>query len=289
VDVVQEAQQWALQQMATLVPLTARALEFYGHDRHGAYVSVVDAHSGAFWMTAGPVPVDGEAWTLVPWAVQERRLRWQRTVSDGGHAMQQAGVAVDAQSPHQRDVWHVLHACGQVQGRLDRRVRTLREQSATVARQAARVAAGQRPRGCRPRSDLAAQQAQVTQAQQAAATLRSLTGELHRLLAVVVLGRAGVLDSTARQAESDTLPALLADLAGGRPPAPQRDLQRLHQHLVPALPALLTFAVALDVVQQERGRVLAAAGMALVAWAWQRRAMLGPTTEDLLAGLPASC
>jgi hypothetical protein len=293
VAVVQEAQQRALRQMATPVPATRRDIaldEIYGHDRRGAYLSIVDAQSGAVWAAAGPVPVDGETWTLLLWEAQERGLRWGSTVSDGGKAMQQAGTTVDPQGRHQRDVWHVLHECSKVQGRLDRRVRTLHEQSATVARQAARVAVGQRPRGRRPRSDVAAHRAQVTQAQQVAANLRYLTGELHRLLDVVVLGRAGVLDSAAREAEIATLLALLADLAVGGPPDPdtQRDLQRLQQHLVQALPALLTFAVALDPVQQEMGRVLGAAGVALVAWAWQRRAILGPTTQDLLARLPAA-
>ena len=48
--VVQEAQRRALAQMTTPVPPTPRALaldEIYGNDRHGAYLSVVDAHSGS--------------------------------------------------------------------------------------------------------------------------------------------------------------------------------------------------------------------------------------------------
>jgi hypothetical protein len=56
--------------MATPLPATPRAValdEIYGHDRHGAYLSVVDAHSGAVW-APGPVPVDAETWTLVLWA-----------------------------------------------------------------------------------------------------------------------------------------------------------------------------------------------------------------------------
>jgi len=287
--VVQEAQRRALVQMATPVAAPVRAValdEIYGNDRQGAYLSVVDAHSGVVWAAAGPVPVDGETWTLVLWAAQERGLRWPRTVSDGGKAMQQACTTVDPHGLHQRDVWHVLHQCGTVQGRLDRRVRILQEQRAVVARQAARLAAGQRPRGCRPRSDVAAHWAQVTQAQQTADNLRYLSSELHRLLDVVVLGRDGLLDSTARHAEITTLLALLAELADTAPAESQRDLRHLHQHLRQALPALLTFAVALDGIQQEMERVLGAAGLRLLAWAWQRRALLGPTTDDLLAGLP---
>jgi hypothetical protein len=288
--VVQEAQRRALRQMATPLPAPLRAValdEIYGNDRHGAYLSVVDAHSGAVWAAAGPVPVDGETWTLVLWAAQERGLRWQRAVSDGGQAMQQAWATVDPQGVHQRDVWHVLQACSKVQGRLDRRVRILQQQSAIVARQAARVAAGQRPRGRRPCSDVAAQRVQLTRAQHVADNLRYLSSELQRLLDVVVLSRDGILDSTARQAESTTLLALLAALAAAAPPETQPDLRRLHQHLIQALPALLTFAAALDTVQQEIGRGLGAAGLRLLAWAWQRRAILGPAPDTLLAALPA--
>jgi hypothetical protein len=287
--VVQEAQRRALQQMARPVRASVQAValdEIYGNDRHGAYLSVADVHSGAIWATAGPVPVDGETWTLVLWTAQERGLRWRSTVSDGGKAMQQACAAADPQGRHQRDVWHVLHECSKVQGRLDRHVRALQEQSAVVARQAARVAAGQCPRGRRPRSDLRAHQAQVARAQQVAQSLAYLTDELHRLLDVVVLDRDGLLQSAARQAEIVALLALLADLAEAAPTPAQADLRRLHQHLTQALPALLTFARALDDVQQEMGRVLGPAGVRLLAWAWQRRAILGPTTDDLLAALP---
>ena len=287
--VVQEAEQRALRQMTRPLPLTRPAValdEIYGNDRHGAYLSVVDAHSGAVWAVAGPVPVDGETWTLILWAAQERGLRWQRTVSDGGQAMQQACRTVDPQGAHQRDVWHVLQACSTVQGRLDRRVRVLQEHSAVVARQAARVAAGQRPRGRHPRSDVVAQGARVARAQQAADNLRYLSGALQCLLEVVVLSRDGILDSTARQEEITALLALLADLAALAPAESQHDLRRLHAHLTQALPALLTFAIALDAVQQEMEHVWGAAGLRLVAWAWQRRAILGPTTADLLALLP---
>lgn len=291
--VVQEAQRRALAQMATPVPPRARALaldEIYGNDRHGACVSVVDAHSGAVWATADPVAVDGDTWTLVLWAAQERGLRWARTVSDGGRAMQQACTTVAPQSPQQRDIWHVLHECGAVQVRLDRRVQALQAQTATVARQAERLATGRRPRGCRPghRVDVRAHAAAVAHASQVAANLHYLLAELHRLLAVVVLGREGVLDSAARRAELTTLLALLAELGAGAPAAAQPDPQRLHQALTQALPALLTFTAPLDAVQQEMTPQLGAAGVALVAWAWQHRAILGPTTEQVLAALPSA-
>jgi len=287
--VIAEAEQRAVRVLAQEKPATARVLaldEIYGNDRHGAYLSVVDAHSGAVWVTVGPVAVDGESWTLVLWDGQEQGLRWHGTVSDGGAAMAQATATVDPQGRHQRDVWHVLHECSKVQGRLERQVATLRDQAATVARQAARVAAGQRPRGRHPRTDVAAQTVLVLHAQQAADNLRYLSGVLHDLLEVVVLGRDGVLDSATREGEGRALLALLADLAATAPTAAQPELSRLHRHVEAALPALLTFARVLDPVQQEMAQRLGAPAVALVAWAWQRRTLLGLTSAEILDSLP---
>ncbi len=65
-----------------------------------------------------------------------------------------------------------------VQARLDRQAEGLRQQTAVVARQAARVAAGKRPRGRCPKSDVDAHAAQVAQAEYACEGLRYLSGEL---------------------------------------------------------------------------------------------------------------
>ncbi len=126
----------------------------------------------------------------------------------------------------------------------------------------------------------------LAHAQQAADNLRYLSGVLHALLEVVVLGRDGVRDSAAREDELRALLALLADLAATAPPVSQPELRRLHHHVDAAVPALLTFARDLDAVQQEMAQHLGAPALALVAWAWQRRALLGPTSAALLAGLP---
>jgi hypothetical protein len=287
--VVAVAEERARRALAKEMPATLRVLaldEIYGNNRHGAYLSIVDAHSGAVWVTVGPVAVDGESWTLVLWEGQEQGLRWCGTVSDGGGAMAQATASVDPAGAHQRDVWHVLHEWAKVQARLERQVAALAEQGATVARQAARVAAGQRPLGRHPRTDVAAHAAVVAAAQQAADALRYLGSVLHDLLEVVVLGRDGVLASAAREDELGTLLALLAQLAPSAPPAGRADLQRLHRHVTAALPALLTFARSLDPVQQELAAHLGAPALRLLGWAWQRRALLGPTTAELLAGLP---
>jgi len=287
--VVREAQGRALALVTRQAPPQERAValdEMYGRDRRGAYLNIVDVESGAVWAAEGPLPVDGETWTLALWLAQERGLRLRRAVSDGGAAMAQGLRVADPQVPLHRDVWHVLHHCGQVQGRLDRRQADLEERTATVARQAARVAAGRRPRGQHPVTDAHAHAMAVAQATQAADNLRYLTTELHALLEVVVPGQGDVLDSAARQDEATTLLALLAAARDAAPAASRRDLARLHTALERALPGLLAFAAPLDGVQQQARARLGRAGLALLAWAWPRRAILGPRPQDLLALLP---
>jgi hypothetical protein len=287
--VVQEAcrRALALQRQPVGRQTTSIALdEIYGNDRHGGYLSVVDTQSGVVWGAAGPVAVDGESWTLLLWLAQERGLRWFSTVHDGGKAMEHACAHVDPHGQHQRDVWHVLHECAKVQGRLDRQVARLEEQTATVARQAARVAAGRRPVGHHPQSDPAVHSARLGQARQSADGLRYLSGELRHLLGVVVLQGERLLDRVARQAELDVLLALLADLREGAPSAMQAELARVHRGLVAALPALLCFTEPLDQVHQQVSTQVAPAQVALVAWAWQRQAVLGPARAALLEGFP---
>ncbi|HZM71152.1 MAG TPA: hypothetical protein VFH48_18935 [Chloroflexota bacterium] len=156
------------------------------------------------------MPVDTESWTLVLWLAQERGLRWHTTIGDGGAAIEAAVRAVDPTGHHRRDVWHVLHVCAQVQGRLDRQVAQVEAQTASVQRQAARIAAGQRPLGRNPRTDLVAHRAVCIQA--TADALRFLTTTLHHLLEVVVLTPDGLLDMAGREREMTTLLALLDEL-----------------------------------------------------------------------------
>ena len=135
--VVREAERRALALVDRTAPSQERAValdEIYGRDRQGAYLNIVDVQSGAVWLAEGPVPVDGDAWTLALWLAQERGPRWHTTATDGGTAMEQALRTVDPDGQAQRDVWHVLHQCGQVQGRLDRRVADLEGRTAVVAR-----------------------------------------------------------------------------------------------------------------------------------------------------------
>ena len=154
-------------------PRTLALDEIYANNRQGAYLNVVDTDSWAVWAAEGPLSVDCDSWTLLLWLAQDRGLRWQATVSDGGDALRAACQVVDPHGRHQRDVWHLFHFFNQIQRRVTRRLTTLHAQTATVARQAARIAAGQKARGGHPRTDLAAHQADLAQVQQTDADLRA--------------------------------------------------------------------------------------------------------------------
>lgn len=287
--ILQEAEQRALDWLATHMPASVRAValdEIYANDRHGAYLNVVDVHSGTVWASAGPLPADSESWTLVLWEAQERGLTWDRLVMDDGAAMRAACRVVTPELLIQGDQWHVLHNCAAVQGRLDRNVRDLRERTLVVARQAARVAAGQRPRGPNPQTDSAAHAAALTSAERVSEAVRYLTQELRRLLAVVVMDRRGVLNAAQRQAELQAVLALLAEVADGASAAQQAAVRKLHATLSAAVPGLLTFVDQLAQLQADLRGVLDGKWQALLGWAWLRKRALGWTSAAILAALP---
>jgi len=144
----------------------------------GRSLHVVATAGWAVWAAAGPVPVDTASWTPGLWLAQARGLRWHPTISDGGAAIDAAARAVDPPGRRGRDGWHGPHACARVQGRLARWATQVEAQTVRVRRQAARLAAGRRPRGRDPRTDLAAHLAVCDRARAVAASLRSWTGLL---------------------------------------------------------------------------------------------------------------
>lgn len=288
-QIVHEAQQRALDWMQTHIPASVRALaldEIYANNRRGAYLNVVDVHSGAVWAAEGPLAVDTDSWTLVLWGLQERQLRWDRLVADDGAAIAAACRTVSPQLPLQRDQWHVWHSCAQVQARLERWLRTLEAQTPTVARQAARLASGQRPRGPHPKTDISAHAEEVERARGLVEGVRTLTHELRRLLDVVVIDHRGVLSAAQRQADVAAALELLAELRTSVPAPQQAEVQRVQTCIQEALPQLLTFVAQLDQVQHDLGRVLAPERQALLAWAWLRRKTLGWSSREIVAAIP---
>src|SRR6266566_7134706 len=197
VGIVQEAgrraQRWLSQQQAS----TPRALaldEQYSSQRGKAYLNVIDVHSGQVWATVPPVAVDGESWTLVWWYLCEQGLCCERSVSDGGRAIQEALGQMQRLERHQRDVWHVLHAASQVQGRCERALQQLQDRLPIIQRQAERVAQGKKARGRAPVVNVAEHEQRMEQAQYVTEAIGYLSQELHSLLQVVVsllIGRQG--------------------------------------------------------------------------------------------------
>jgi transposase-like protein len=288
--ILAEAEQRALQLLTTHMPATVRAValdELYANNRHGAYLTIADVHSGAIWASLGPLPADEDSWTLLLWEAQDHGLLTDRAVMDGGAAARAGCRRALPNCLIQGDQWHVLHTCAQFQGRLVRGLRDLRQRTATVARQAARVAAGQRPRGRNPQTELAAHAVRVATAQRLADAVGYMTQELRRLLEVVVVDRRGVLDQAARQTDLEALLALLAEL-GDQAEAPMQGLVRqLHQSVTEALPELLTFVEQVAHVQADLRALLDGEKQALLAWAWLHRRALGWTSRQILAAIPA--
>jgi transposase-like protein len=269
------------------VPVPLALDEAFGARPRDGYLSAVDARTGAVWAAAGPTTPEAATWTAVLEGLAGRGLRWPVTVHDGGKAAA-GGAAAAAAAPRQRDLWHVLHRCAQAQARLERLVVAAEAGWERAERYEAAVAAGGRPRHRPPAVPAGAQAARVDALAAAAAGTAYLTGEVRRLLGVVVVEGGRLLDAAARRAELAAALALLAELAAPAPPAAQAELTKLHAHLADALDGLLVFAAALDPVQRDMAAaVLGAAGVALAAWAWERRAVLGDG-DALLAQLPAA-
>lgn len=205
----------------------------------------------------------------------------------GGRAIADALKQTEALTTHQRDVWHLLHLASQVQGRVDRQWRALQAQVETVKHQAQRVAQGQKARGRAAKSDVSAHLAQLEQMRRVAEGCAYLFSELHRLLQTIVPAsrpEEGILDSARRHSELETVLILLAQLQQDAPAAVQREIGRVHKQVQLALPHLLLFPARLDALQRQVTAQLGPQAIHLIAWAWQRRDLLGQDPQTLLEG-----
>jgi hypothetical protein len=116
--------------------------------------------------------------------------------------------------------------------------------------------------------------------------VRYLCQQLHTLLEVVVLRSGQVLSSEARQGEIEVVLDLLDEVVPLAIPALQRQIQMLSKQLRLALSQTLLFARRLDAAQEHASCILGSEAVALLAWAWIRRAVLGPMSNDLLHDIP---
>ena len=283
----QRAQGWMKNQRAE----TVRALaldEQYSSQRGKAYLNIIDVHSGQVWASTPPVAVDGESWTLLLWYLSEQGIEPVSTVSDGGRAIAEALSQLQREQTHQRDIWHLLHVAAQVQGRLDRAVKTEQDRVPALQRQAERLAAGKRAQGRPSKTTVREHHALLTQMESVADGVRSLCEQLHGLLDVVIMRGGRILSSEERQAEVETIVDLLDEVAGVAQPGLQQHIQMLSKQLRLALPHALLFARQLHRTQEHASHILGSEAVALLAWAWLRREVLGPNSRDLLHGLPSN-
>lgn len=260
--------------------------EQYGEERGEGYLNIVDALSCLVLASIPPVTVDSESWQLLLWQMEEQGLQWKMIVSDGGKAIHDAVQKVTPESIHQRDVWHVLHECQKVQMRINNALEVLHERTPTVKEQAKRVAAGKKPLGRNPKTDVGAHEAELHQVEYVANSLQYLSSELQRLLGIVVLKDQGVLGSQERLEELDALLALFSELCKVTPESMKKEVEKLFRHVQLALAGLVGFCQDLDAVQEQACDQLGKQACHLIGWAWQRRAILGPQTKQLAADFP---
>lgn len=279
------AQEWLDQH----IPEGMRALVFdeqYSSQRGKAYLNIVDAHSSYVLVSAPPVAVDGESWSILFLILQGQGVKWDIAVSDGGKAIGEAVREITPECVHQRDVWHVLHECQKVQGRVERAVNQLHEQTPKVEQQAKRIAAGKKPLGRNPKTDVAAHAKDVQQMEYLATSLQYLTHELKQLLGIVVLKEQSILSSGERQEELDVVLILFSELCEIAPSSLKKEIEKLVRHIQGALSHLVVFCQPLDRVQQSAKEQLGEAAVHLIGWAWLHRAILGLRTKHLAADLP---
>lgn len=277
----QRAQSW-LDQQQPPTPRTLALDEQYSSQRGKGYLNVIDVHSGQVWATIPPVEVDGDSWTLLLWYLQEQGISRLGTVSDGGRAIQHALSQVQGAEHHQRDVWHLFHVAAQVQGRLDRAVKTEQDRLVLIQRQAEQEAQGKRPRGRRPKATLTEQKALLTQMRSVADGVRYLCQEWHTLLEVVAPHADLLFTSAQRYGQIEAVLDLLDEVVPLATPPLQGQIQMLSKQIRLALPQTLLFARRLDAIQEHAAHALGSEAVALLGWAWLRRAVLGPTSKHLL-------
>ena len=283
----ERARAWLAQQRSS----SARALaldEQFSSQRGEAYFNVVDVQSGQVWASLPPAAVEGESWMIILWDLQAQGVSYETTVSDGGHAIHEALKELKQLSTHQRDVWHVFQQAAKVQGRVETLVQHEEERLRTITHYEHRKAGGQRFSGQPPKTSRKEQSKTVEQLMHLWEAVAYLLGELHRLLEVVIVdstSATGLMTPSRRQAELETLVTLLVEVQQQAPASLQHDLLGVARLVELALPSLLHFTHRLEDRQQQAAQELGGAAVQLMAWAWQRRKLLGPDVQTLLQGV----
>jgi hypothetical protein len=250
---------------------------------------LVDVHSGQVWASLPPVDVDGESWTLALWYLHEQGVVCKGSVSDGGKAIHEALQTTRAISTHQRDVWHLLHLAAQVQARLERVVQAEEERWLVIERQEQQhTTTGKKPAGRPAKTTVSEQERLLSQLHRVLEAVQYLFAQLRHLLEIVVLSEESkprLLCYETRRGEVETVLDLLEEVVQAAPASVQKEVQRVSKQVRLALPALLYFAQELEASQQEAIAQLGDLAVGLIAWAWQRRAILGEHPKQLLEAM----
>lgn len=283
----ERARAWLAKQESTSVRALALDEQF-SSKRGEAYLNVVDVHSGQVWASLPPAAVEGESWMIVLWDLQAQGVRFDTLVSDGGHAIHEALKEVKHLDRHQRDVWHIFQQAAKVQGRLETLVQHEEERLRTITAYEHRKAEGQCLSGRPPKTSREQQCKTVECLMHLWEAVAYLFRELHHLLEVVILDEtsvSGLMSVVTRQQELETVVSLLGELQEQVPASLQHDLSAMSRVVELALPSLLHFAHLLEDRQQQAVQALGGEAVHLIAWAWQRRKILGPEVHTLLQGL----
>ena len=281
------ARVWLAQQRS----MSVRALaldEQFSSKRGEAYLNVVDVHRGQVWASLPTAAVEGKRWMIVLWDLQAQGVRYDTTVSDGGHAIHEALKQMKSLDTHQRDVWHVFQQAAKVQGRVETRVQHEEERLRTITSYEQRKVGGQKFSGRPPKTSREEQETTVKHLMYLWEAVAYLFGELHRLLEVVIVDPAsssGLLSALGRKQELETVVSLLGEVQLQAPVSVQHDLGAIARVIELALPALLRFASRLEETHQQAVSALGGSAVHLIAWAWQRRKVRGPDDHTLLQGL----
>lgn len=273
----------------------ARALaldEQFSSQRGEAYLNVVDVHSGQVWASLPPAAVEGDSWRLVLWDLQAQGVTYDTVVSDGGNAIHDALKALGQLALHQRDVWHLFDLAAKIQARVETALTHEEHRLQTIRRYAVRQANGERFAGRPPTTGLAVQEQVVSHLMHIWEAVAYLFEQFHQLLEVVILdatATSGLLSAADRQAELETLISLLFELQEQVPASLKSELHRIARQMQLALPSLLHFTHALEDRHQQAMQAVGKPAVQLIAWAWQRRRILGPELDSLLQGFAPAC
>lgn len=238
-----------------------------------------------------PAAVDGESWMIVLWDLQEQGVPDETVVSDGGLALHQALKEQDQLALLQRDVCHVFHQAANIQGRVEAALEHEEGRLQSIQRSQRRKARGERFSGEPATTTLAVQEPAVAPLLTGWEAVADLFEQLHQLLEVVILepsSPGGWLSAAWRQEDRESLVGLLFDLEEQAPLSLKADLPLMARQRHLALPCLLHFPQPLERLHQQARDAVAPEGVALMAWAWQRRSILGADLDTLTEGFASA-